>query len=96
MPSVTKMYDVPPSVTMVSAGRRVTTKTGAWKEGSSPHGADAEAGHPTPDDQRTDAAEVLGLKALGLGGRPALEHPCVQRLAAVTHWRLRADAGPAT
>jgi hypothetical protein len=36
--AVTKTYDVPSLLTMVSAGRCVTTKTGGWKVGSSPHG----------------------------------------------------------
>ena len=35
-PSVTKMYEVPSFLTIVSAGRSVTTKQGAWKVGSSP------------------------------------------------------------
>lgn len=30
--------------------------------------ADAEVGHAAPDDQCADAAEVVGLKRLGLGG----------------------------
>jgi hypothetical protein len=60
---------------MVAAGRFVTTKTGAWKVGSSPHGADAEVSHATTDDQRPDAAEVIGLELLGLGRGTAPEAP---------------------
>jgi hypothetical protein len=47
----------------------VTTKQGAWNVGSSPQGADAEVGHPPPEDQRSDLAEVGGLEALGVGRR---------------------------
>jgi hypothetical protein len=35
---VTDVWDVPPLFTIVPAGRVVTTSTGAWKTGSSPHG----------------------------------------------------------
>jgi hypothetical protein len=74
IPSVTKTYDVPPSLTMVSAGRCDHKDRGVERRLLTPW-PDAEVGHPTPDDQRTDAAEVLGLEGLGLGSRPALEHP---------------------
>ncbi len=48
VPSVTKTYDVPPLLTIVSAGRWVTTKTWAWKVGSSPHGPMPRSAGPCP------------------------------------------------
>jgi len=82
IPSVTKTYDVPPLLTIVSAGPVGDHEDrGAERRLGSPR-ADAEVGHATADDQGTDAAEVIGFEALGLGRRPALEHPLVQQLAA--------------
>ena len=65
MPSVTNTKDVLPFLTIVSAGRVVTTKTRAWKVGSSPR-TNAEVRHATADDERADAGDMIGLEALGL------------------------------
>jgi hypothetical protein len=80
-------------LTIVSAGRLVTTKTGACKVGSSPHGPIPRSAMRRPMISAPMVLKVVDLEVLGLGERPTVEHPLVQLLAAAPHWRLWAYIG---
>ena len=90
IPSATKTYDVPPSLTMVSAGRCDHKDRGVERRLLT-HGPMPRSAIRRPMISAPMLLKLLGLEGLGLGSRPALEHPCVQQLAATTHRHIRRD-----
>ncbi len=77
MPSVTNVYDVPPRLTIVSAGRLVTTKTGAWNTGSSPHGPIPRSAIRRPTiTAPTPAKRSVAKRSASASERPANIQSC--------------------
>jgi len=67
MPPVTKMYDVPPFLTMgLGWTMRDYEDRGVERRLLAPW-ANAEVSHAAADDQSADAAEVVGLIGFKLG-----------------------------
>src|SRR4051794_34427932 len=83
IPSVTKWYVVPPAIGCGSRAWWVSTKTGAWNGGSSPHqpfhgrshAPRTGPQHVAPHDERGRRGHPVDLGPVLVGG---LEHPRVQ------------------